>query len=85
MLGYGASCALRAPAAPNPPYELRAAELTGRPLGADGFVTRLETLVQRRPRRRKPDERPRRRRIPVIFSSEWAAGQRSPVLCKVSP
>ena len=33
---------------------LRAAELTGRPLGSDDFVTRLEDLVQRRLRRQKP-------------------------------
>jgi len=32
---------------------LRAAETTGRPLGADDFVTRLEGLVQRRLRRQK--------------------------------
>ena len=49
----GPSAALRAPAAPNPPY-LRAAELTGRPLGSDDFVTRLEDLVQRRLRRQRP-------------------------------
>ena len=33
---------------------LRAAETTGRPLGSDDFVTRLEDLVQRRLRRQKP-------------------------------
>ena len=33
---------------------LRAAELTGRPLGSDDFVTRLESLVQRRLRRQRP-------------------------------
>jgi len=33
---------------------LRAAELTGRPLGSDDFVTRLEDLVQRRLRRQEP-------------------------------
>ena len=33
---------------------LRAAEATGRPLGSDDFVTRLEDLVQRRLRRQKP-------------------------------
>jgi len=33
---------------------LRAAEATGRPLGSDDFVTRLEDLVQRRLRRQRP-------------------------------
>ena len=33
---------------------LRAAELTGCPVGSDDFVTRLEDLVQRRLRRQKP-------------------------------
>jgi putative transposase len=33
---------------------LAAAEATGRPLGSDDFVTRLEDLVQRRLRRQKP-------------------------------
>jgi putative transposase len=33
---------------------LRAAEATGRPLGSDDFVTRLEDLVKRRLRPRKP-------------------------------
>ena len=33
---------------------LRAAETTGRPLGSDGFVTRLEDLMRRRLRRQKP-------------------------------
>ena len=33
---------------------LRAAEATGRPLGSDDFVTRLEDLMQRRLRRQKP-------------------------------
>ena len=35
------------------PARLRAAELTGRLLGSDDFVTRLEDLVQRRLRRQK--------------------------------
>jgi hypothetical protein len=38
---------------------LRAAETTGRPLGSDDFVTRLEDLVQRRLRRRKPGRKAR--------------------------
>ena len=33
---------------------LRAAEATGRPLGSDAFVARLEALVQRTLRRQKP-------------------------------
>ena len=33
---------------------LRAAETTGRPLGSDDFVTRLEDLMRRRLRRQKP-------------------------------
>ena len=38
---------------------LRAAEATGRPLGSDDFVTRLEDLVQRRLRRQKPGRKGR--------------------------
>ena len=37
---------------------LRAAETTGRPLGSEDFVTRLETLTQRRPRPRTPGRKP---------------------------
>ena len=33
---------------------LRAAETTGRPLGSDDLVTRLEDLMRRRLRRQKP-------------------------------
>jgi len=40
---------------------LRAAETTGRPLGSDDFVTRLEDLVADRGHRSQ-DEKPRRRR-----------------------
>ena len=36
---------------------LRAAETTGRPLGSDDFVTRLEDLMRRRLRREKPRRR----------------------------
>ena len=38
---------------------LRAAETTGRPLGSDDFVSRLETLMQRRLRRQAPGRKPR--------------------------
>ena len=64
---------------------LRAAELTGRPLGSDDFVTRLEDLVQRRLRRQKPGPNAQRPKAQVIFSPDWTEGQRNPVICKVSP
>ena len=38
---------------------LRAAETTGRPLGSDEFVTRLEDIVRRRLRRQNPGEKPK--------------------------
>ena len=38
---------------------LRAAETTGRPLGSDEFVTRLEDLMRRRLRRQKPGRKAR--------------------------
>jgi hypothetical protein len=61
---------------------LRAAEVTGRPLGSDNFVTRFEDLLQRRPRRQKPWTRPR---LHATFSPDWTAGLRNWVICKVSP
>ena len=56
-----------------------------RPLGSDDFVTQLEDLVQRRLRRQKRDERPKRRRTQEIFSRQWTAGQPSRAICKVLP
>ena len=44
---------------------LRAAETTGRPLGADEFVTLLEDLMRRRLRRQKPG---RKARVPESTS-----------------
>ena len=38
---------------------LRAAEASGRPLGADDFVARIEQRLRRRLRRRKPGRKPR--------------------------
>ena len=49
---------------------LRAAETTGRPLGSDDFVTRLEDLMRRRLRRQKPGGKPRRRRARMTSSRE---------------
>ena len=38
---------------------LRAAETTGRPLGSEDFVTRLEDLMRRRLRQQKPGRKAR--------------------------
>ena len=48
---------------------LRAAETTGRPLGADEFVTLLEDLMRRRLRRQKPG---RKARVPESTSELFA-------------
>jgi hypothetical protein len=52
-----------------PPARLRAAETTGRPLGSEDFVTRLEDLMRRRLRRRKPG---RKAKVPESTSDLFA-------------
>jgi putative transposase len=64
---------------------LRAAEATGRPLGPDDFVARLEALVQRRLRPQRPGRKAKAPEGSGDLFPGMNGGSPQWVMCKVSP